>query len=191
MRSCRALLLPSRRWVVLALPLVIAATSPALARNDPGEWELGLHLGRTHFLDSDELENDTYLGASVGYCLTELFELGLAYDGIDTRSRDDGSRQDLDILTLDFIVNLGEDAHKPYVAFGVGLIDRSIRGGGLASRADDRFGSIDVGLGYRGYLGKTFGIRLETRLFLTDDDGSGVGVDTADLRWSFGLAWSL
>jgi hypothetical protein len=191
MRSFLPSLSSRRLWAALALPFALATASPALARNEPGDWEVGLHLGRTHFLDSDELENDTYLGASVGYCFTELFELGFAYDKIDTRSQDDDSEQDLDILTLDFIVNLGEDAHKPYVALGAGFVDRSIRGGGPASPADDRYGTIDLGIGYRGYLGKTFGIRLETRLFLTDDDGTGIGVGTADVRWSFGLAWSL
>jgi hypothetical protein len=191
MRSRPPFLRPSRLWTTLALWLAAAAPSPALARNQPGDWELGLHLGRTRFFDSDELENDTYLGASVGYCLTELFEVGLAFDAIETRSRDDGSEQDLGILMLDLIVNLGEDAHRPYLSFGAGFIDRSIRGGGMAASADDRYGAIDLGLGYRGYLGQTFGIRVDTRLSLTDDDGTGVGVDTADLRWSFGLAWSL
>jgi hypothetical protein len=174
----------------LALILAVATSSPTLARNEPGDWELGLHLGRTRFFDSDDLENDTYLGASVGYCLTELFELELNFDGIDTRSGEDGSEQNLDILTLDFLVNLGEDAHKPYLSFGVGLVDRSIRGG-AAPDSEDRYGVIDVGLGYRGYLGKTFGIRFDTRLSLSDDDGTGLGVDTADVRWWLGLAWSL
>jgi hypothetical protein len=175
-------------WVAAAVAL--AAASPAQARNEAGDWELGLHLGRTRFLDSDHLEGDTYLGASVGYCLTELFEVGLSFDGIETRSRQDRSRHDLDIVAANLFVNLGEDAHRPYLSFGAGLVDRSIRGGS-AARADDRYGVVELGVGYRGYLGKTFGLRLDARVSLADDDGTGVGADTADGRWSFGLAWSL
>lgn len=185
-----------RPWTPVPLAALLAVLallpSPASARNEEGDWEVGIHLGNTRFIDTD-VEDDSYWGLNFGYCFTDLFELALHYDSVGTEAEGGGARHDLDFLTLDLVFNFGEDAHKPYVLFGLGQLDRSVRSTGLlglSSEAGDDADLIEMGLGYRGYFSDSVGVRLEARLSFTDDDGEGFSLEERDSRYSLGLAFS-
>lgn len=178
--------------------MVIAAlatlATPALARSQKGDWELGAHLGRTNFIDNNDLKDDTLWGVNAGYCLTDVFELALNYDTISPRSSSGSIEQDLMFVTLDSIWNLGYDAHKPFALLGVGLIDENTRLSvppGPTIKTDRSVGVVDLGVGYRGYLTHLFAVRLEGRLSFTDDDRTGFGFGNRDLRLSLGVAFNL
>jgi hypothetical protein len=178
--------------IVVVLTL-LASSAPLEARNEAGDWELGVHLGRTRFFDSDELDNDGFWGVNVGYAFSDIFEVAVNYDSVSTDGGDDIPDADLDFLTLDFILNGGKDAHRPFFLFGVGNIDqnRLVRTPSGNERIRRNTGVIDVGLGYRGYFTRLAGIRLDARLYFTDKDGSGFGVQAKDLRISYGLVFNI
>ncbi|MEE9219628.1 MAG: outer membrane beta-barrel protein [Acidobacteriota bacterium] len=172
--------------------LLAASWGPALARNEAGDWELGVHLGQTSFIDGDALDNDSFWGVNVGYSFNSIFELALNYDSISTEG-EGFPKADLKILTLDFIFNGGKDSHRPFFLIGVGMMDqdaRRVAGSGASVRADKDREVIELGLGYRGYLNRVVGIRVGARLFFTDSEGNGFG-DDKDLRFSYGLAFNL
>ncbi len=182
-----------RRPVALLTLLLLQALGPAAeARNEAGDWELGVHLGTASFIDT-EVEGDTLWGLDAGYCFTDLFELGLRYDRVSTTALGGTPGADLDFLTLDFIYNLGEDAHRPYLLFGLGRLDVESKGAAAGSPLAGGYdtGVIDVGLGYRGYFNRTVGARLDLRLSFSDESGGGMSPDNRDWRWSLGLTFNL
>lgn len=180
------------RALLVAVLLTGALAPAALARNEKGDWEFGAHLGPARWVDSN-LENDPFWGVNAGYSFTDFFEIALNFDSLDTDPEDDPGDAELDFLTFDFILNLGEDAHRPFALIGIGRLGRDIRRSilpGVSVRDKDTAELIDLGFGYRGYFGRLFGLRLDGRLSFTDDDGDGFSFEERDLRFSLGLVVS-
>lgn len=181
------------RSIACALSLSAAFSAPLFARNEKGDWELGVHRGQARLTEGEALDSDILWGASAGYCFTDQFELGINLDRVDTEGDDGAASADLDFLTLDFFFNLGEDAHRPYLVFALGALQREIRSdaSGVPEVLDSDIGLIDLGFGYRGYFNRSVGVRLDARLFFTDEDGTGFGVSDSNHRWWLGLAVNL
>jgi len=183
--------IPSRpARIALLLWVALSGLSPALARSQKGDWEIGYHRGQTRFIDSKDLDNTRFHGFNVGYCLTNLFELAVNSDSVETESEDGRDDHNLDYRTLDFIFNLGEDAHKPFLMASVGKIDKTSRLRplpGISRRVTDEIPLFEVGLGYRGYVGRRLGLRFDARLSFFDNEGDHFSLNEKDLRWALGI----
>jgi hypothetical protein len=189
------LLISPRRLLRLGAVLWLTAglATPLAARNEEGDWELGIHRGRAHFSEEARLDSRNMWGGGIGYCFTDIFELAVNLDRLESESDDGFTSGDLDFLTLDFIFNVGEDAHRPYLLFALGTLRQELRGSilGVPFVREETFGLLDLGVGYRGYFNRTVGIRLDARLFFTDDEAGGFGVSENDQRWWVGLVVNL
>ena len=182
-----------RTFIITLVLAAVVLPSSLEARNEKGDWEIGVHLGRTRFFDSDVLDDHGFWGVNLGYSINEIFELAVNYDVVSTSGEDQIEDADLDFLTVDFIFNGGKDAHRPFFLVGVGIVDEDIvvstPSGEVRTSIDSEV--LDVGLGYRGYFTHKTGIRIDARLYFTDEDGDGFGLDDKDLRVSYGLVFNL
>jgi hypothetical protein len=174
----------------LVLGIASCGISTALARTQKGDWEIGYHRGQTRFISSDDLDDTPFHGYNVGFCLTDLFELAINSDSVETESEDGREDHELEYRTLDFLINLGEDAHKPFVMVSVGRLDRTSRVQplpGVTLRITDEMPIFELGLGYRGHLSRRIGLRFDVRLSFFDDDGDHFSMDEQDARWALGI----
>jgi len=183
----------SIRTLLMTLVLTALLPLPLEARNEKGDWEVGVHLGRTRFFDSDALDDDGFWGVNIGYSVNDIFELAVNYDAVSTSGEAQIQDADLDFLTVDFIFNGGKDAHRPFFLVGVGIVNEEIvlstPSGEVRTSVDSEV--LDVGLGYRGYFTRKTGIRVDARFSFTDETGDGFGFDDKDLRVSYGLVFNL
>ncbi len=180
------------RLIALVLTALVLP-SPLEARNEKGDWEIGVHLGRTRFFDSDVLQDDDFWGVNLGYCINDIFELAVNYDAMSTSGEDQIENADLDFLTIDFIFNGGKDAHRPFFLVGVGIRDEDII---VSTPSGDERTSVvsevlDVGMGYRAYFTYKVGIRIDARFSFTNENGDGFGFEEKDFRVSYGFVFNL
>ena len=146
---------------------------PNLAAAGPIEVSLGFSFSQTHYSEESFTWTRKW-GASLGYYLTELTEIEIAFQEIVDRNKivgyEDTTFNDK-IYSANWIQSLTKTFPiQPYVKAGLGQLNRDATGtyyfgSAPPSRVDSVTGIIGAGL--KIYVTRNFGIRAEATAYLT------------------------
>ncbi len=177
--------------------LTIAAAAlwlaPSTARSGAIELSLGGSFNRSNYT-STSYAWTRRLGFSLGYHLTELSEIEIAFQDVIDRTYLQGYEDTTfhdQIYSANWVQSLtGKESFlQPYLKGGVGQLNRKASGWyAIGATPPSEVNSLTgiVGAGLRLYLTRNFAIRSEATTYLT---GGALGTWKDNYALQFGVSW--
>ncbi len=180
-----------KRWMVLAVALMFAVASPALASVSKRSGEIGVGLAMTEFDSNTFNETGTGFNVRGGYNFNKLFQL----EGqLSQTSADDSDPLfgDVELSATTILVNGVFNFHPrptivPYALVGLGTTDVEVEVGG--STVDDSATAFQFGGGTRFYVGKEKRMAVRVEVAWINEDTFDEGSTHTNIQG--GLTWKL
>lgn len=183
--------------IIATAGLALAASLPAQAQTEAGQFEFSPFVGYQLFESKQNLENALTYGMRLGYRLTDRWALegavSTAGSSVDDASLTDPAKGqfaspddevDLLLYQLDALYHLRpQSTFSPYIAFGYGAADYS------PSISDKTMSTFNLGIGAKYWLSENLAMRFDLRDHLVSevfDDGYHNISATVGLAFAFG-----
>jgi outer membrane protein with beta-barrel domain len=177
---------------LFALPLT---ASSARAENRAASWEFGPYFVATDFDSATEIDDATGPGFRFGYNFTQLHEVEVLFDALNTQDSVTGQ---IDVhqgeVQTNYVFNFNFQRHQPvipYITTGFGFLRLKVNAPGAGSD-DEVDGLFNFGGGVRFFFGRVFNLRLDFRsIFYQGGNQVLRNLDYQNNEFSLGIGWVL
>jgi len=155
----------------------------AVAENRPNSGEISVFGGAETF-DQPDIDNASLYGLRFGWNFTDHVGFEIYYDTLSTEIQSGTTDLDIDNYGIDFLYSdfVTGDKHVPYLLIGVGT------GKVTPTALNSDYDYWEVGLGYRYFFNRVFGLRIDGRALGSDDSGD-IGVNNFDIKYTLGVSF--
>ncbi|MCI0407892.1 MAG: porin family protein [Acidobacteria bacterium] len=182
-----------RHLLLTALFVLPLAAGTAQAENRAQTWEFGPYLVFTDFDSLTEIEDATGPGFRFGYNFTQLHEIEVLFDTLNSEDTVSGQ---IDVhqgeVQTNYVFNFNFQRRQvviPYFTTGFGFLRLEVDAPGTGSN-DEVDPEFNFGGGVRFFMGRVFNVRLDFR-FIFFEGGNEVlqGLDFQNNQFSIGVGW--